>query len=120
MIRAADVLLIALALTVEVVFISRYWTGREAGSSATVHSPSGALRVSLKKNQRFTVEGAIGPSQIEVRDGKIRFVNSPCTRKICIRSGFHQHTGSSTACVPNRISLSVDGNRADGFDAMNH
>lgn len=120
MIRAADVVLIALAIVVEGILILQFWGGRDAGHSATIHTPSGSIQVALDHDQTFPVEGAIGTSIIEIHDGKIRFVKSPCTRKICVRSGFHQHTGSSSACVPNRISFSVDGLRDDGFDAMNH
>lgn len=118
--RLADGLLIVAALALEVFFVRNYWVGNSVGETAVIQSPTGTQEVRLDHDQTLTVMGALGPSTLQVHDGAIGFVNSPCHRKICIRSGFHRHAGATTACVPNRISLTVAGQREDGFDAINH
>ncbi len=118
--RLGDGLLLAAALSLELFFIHRYWAGTTTGDIAIIQSPAGSQEVRLDHDQTLTVMGALGPSILEVRDGAIGFVQSPCSRKICIRSGLHSHAGATTACVPNRISLSVAGMREDGFDAIHH
>jgi len=118
--RPADVLLIAAALGLELFFIHRFWVGGSAGETVVLQSPYGRQEIRLDRDQTLEINGALGPSTLRVQDGAIGFVNSPCKRKICIRSGFHHHAGATTACVPNRISLTVVGQREDGFDAIHH
>lgn len=40
-------------------------------------------------------------------DGSIRFEESNCPDKVCIKSGRLKHIGSSTACLPNKIILKI-------------
>ncbi len=118
--RPADAIVLAAALGLELFFIHRFWVGNSAGETALIQSPGGSQEVRLDRNQTLEIQGRLGPSTLRIEDGAIGFVNSPCQRKICIRSGFHRHTGATTACVPNRISLTVRGQREDGFDAIHH
>ncbi len=40
-------------------------------------------------------------------DGSIRFEESDCPDKVCIKSGRLKFIGSSTACLPNKIILKI-------------
>ena len=113
----ADWLILSLLLLLEAGLIWRYWTPQEPGQSVLVQSPSGAHRLDLRRDGRHTVPGALGDSVLEVRDGAVRFADSPCRRKLCVHSGWHHRTGGSMACVPNRISLSIEGGKPT-FDAL--
>lgn len=118
--RRADGLLLALALLLEGALIGRYWQPRSAGHTALVQGPTEQIRVDLRRPQQLQIQGAQGPSTLVVRDGAIAFTDSPCQRKLCIRSGAHRHAGATTACVPNRVSVSIAGRRVDGFDALHY
>ncbi len=73
---------------------------------------------SIKKNAQINVAGKLGRSVIEVRDGKVRFTSSPCSGKVCILSGWHQHSGDHIVCLPNRVSISLLAEQ-DRFDGIN-
>ena len=81
------------------------------GSSAPVTEP-------LQPDRMLRVAGALGESIIEVRNGRTRFVRSPCTTKVCVHSGWLTSDGEFAACLPNRISLTLVG-QDPRFDAIN-
>ncbi len=64
-------------------------------------------RLSLHQDRHIEVDGAIGPTTLEIHDGQARFVSAPCTGKQCIHAGWLSHGGEFAACLPNRVSLYV-------------
>lgn len=74
-------------------------------------------RILLSRNQTLTLQGALGESVIEVNDGRIRFIDSPCDNKQCIHSGWLSRAGDFAACLPNRVTVFVAG--VDAFDTIN-
>jgi hypothetical protein len=76
-------------------------------------------RIPLDHDQRLKVQGLLGPSEIEVHHGRVRFLHSPCNAKTCVLSGWHVHGGDIAACLPNRISLQIV-SRNPRFDALNY
>lgn len=79
------------------------------------HSP---VVYSIKTNQQISVNGEIGQSVIEIRQGKVRFTDSPCSSKACILSGWHQNSGDHIACLPNKVGISLL-SQNDRFDGIN-
>ena len=73
---------------------------------------------SIKNQQQITVAGSQGDSVIEIRDGKVRMVSSPCNGKICVLSGWHQHSGDNIVCLPNKVGVSLISNQ-ERFDGIN-
>lgn len=72
----------------------------------------------LAENRRVEVDGALGVSHIEIKDAQVRFVDSPCSNKLCVHSGWHRHAGDTTACLPNQVSVRILG-RDRRYDAIN-
>jgi hypothetical protein len=63
----------------------------------------------LNTSQIIPIQGAIGLSLIEIKQGKARFIQSPCHNQYCIFHNWLKTTGDSTACLPNKISISLQG-----------
>lgn len=58
------------------------------------------------KNSFFSVDGK--PDVVfEIRDGSIRFYESSCPDKVCIRTGFLNRNRQSAACLPNNMILKI-------------
>jgi hypothetical protein len=119
MLTRADWIVVAGALVLLPALYGHFWFG---GNGDTVeirvenHAP---IRVPLDKNTRITVTGRLGPTTIEIRDGRARFVSAPCNGKFCILSGWHDHGGDVAACLPNQVSLDIASlHRA--YDAINY
>ena len=80
-----------------------------------VHSPAKGASLEVKAGDRiysfpldkdgvFSVEGDLGPTEIEIKDGRARIISSPCPNKTCISSGFQ----STLVCLPNRVIATSD------------
>ena len=96
-----------------------FWSGGGAiGQQAIVILKGIETQVlSLKQNQIFEIEGLLGQSRIEVSDGKIRFIDSPCKGKQCIHADWINRGGQIIACLPNGLSLVIEGGVQ--YDAIN-
>jgi hypothetical protein len=64
-------------------------------------------RVDLYQAQHIKVPGPLGESELEIRNGKIRFISSPCTLKQCIHYGWLTNGGEFNACLPNLVSVQI-------------
>lgn len=115
----ADGVVILLAMALLPYLYLTYWgDGTRAERARILVAGKEFTSISLAKDQRLTIAGILGPSVLEVRGGKIRFINAPCRNKNCIHSGWLAVDGDFSACLPNRISVQLIG-RAPRFDAIN-
>ncbi len=51
--------------------------------------------------------------EIEIKDGRVRFLSSDCPDKICVNTGWLEKAGQSAVCLPNRLSVTVSGGKDD-------
>jgi hypothetical protein len=71
---------------------------------------------SLRLNREFSVEGPLGPSRIEIRDGRVRVAADPSPRQLCVLQGWIP-PGGAAVCLPNRVAVE---NAAAGYDSLNY
>ena len=108
----ADIALFILIVVVAVVGMMIF-SGSGAGSTAVIRVDGKVERqVNLSVDQAFF----IGNVKIEVKDGAIAFIESDCPHKECVNAGWLRVPGASAACLPNRISITVEGE--SGVDAV--
>uniref|UniRef100_A0A7C3YTL5 NusG domain II-containing protein n=1 Tax=candidate division WOR-3 bacterium TaxID=2052148 RepID=A0A7C3YTL5_UNCW3 len=69
----------------------------------------------LNDNRTFEVEGRLGNSIIEIKEGKVRMKYSPCPDKLCMKTGYIKNRGESIICVPNRVVIRIRGDDIDGI-----
>lgn len=118
MLRAADwIVVVAAAFAVGAVAVLA-WTAA-AGAVAEIRGPQGTVRVDLHRDARVTVPGLGGDSVLEVAGGRVRFVSSACRNRVCIAAGALSRAGAFAACVPNGVSVLVQGD-GHGYDAVAH
>lgn len=118
MTRADQVVIVLAALLVGVA-AAAYWQPRTVADRVEVRVGDGAPRqYSLDTQRHIEVHGALGTSVLEIEDGRVRFVSSPCRNKVCIHSGWLSMSGDATACLPNRVSIALRGQGAAGIDAV--
>ena len=87
-----------------------------AGSTLTVRTLDGVVQVSLLEDDVHTVNGPLGPARLVISGGEAHLESAPCPLKICEGMGPVDRAGEIIVCLPNRISVSVDGAR--GVDAI--
>jgi len=116
-----DILVALLTLVLLAGLYSHYWSGIGGeGERARIVSADGEVHlVALNEDRTLTVHGPLGDSVIEIHQGRVRFVESPCQGKQCIHAGWLHSAGSFAACLPNRISITVLGKNRH-FDSINY
>ena len=64
------------------------------------------------------VPGPLGETVVEIEDGSVRVISSPCPEKICVKTGRISKPGQWIACLPNRVFISIRGRRSEQPDAI--
>ncbi|VAX09207.1 hypothetical protein MNBD_GAMMA25-1995 [hydrothermal vent metagenome] len=114
----ADIILLLITITALPFVYLHYWQPTSAGARVQIfHDETVVKELRLNKDQDFTIEGTLGTSKLQIKDGKIRFTASPCASKVCIHKGWLSHSGDFNACLPNRVSIEILGQGE--FDSMN-
>lgn len=78
-------------------------------------SPALILRADDKGIHEVT--GPRGVTRIEIKDGRVRVLSSPCPLKLCQRAGWIGEAGEMIVCLPNEVVVRLPGRRR-GVDAL--
>ncbi len=108
-------LLIVVTVLVALSFLLPLSQG--AGARVVVSSDDRIVFVApLDKDQRVELDGPLGITVLQIKNGAARVISSPCSQKVCIHMGEARHTGDLLACVPNQLVITIEGD-SDGEDA---
>jgi hypothetical protein len=77
-----------------------------------------AAALDLSHDSVHDVLGTIGVTRVEVRDGRVRVLSSPCPQQICRHGGWIGEPGTLLVCLPNEIVVRVPGETGDGTAAV--
>lgn len=115
-VRPLDFLIFVLVLICGVLFTVRGAVRK--GSRVVVNAAGVKYEYSASKNGTYTVDGELGPTTFEIKDGRVRIVDSPCPNKTCVAQGWH----NPLVCLPNKVMITVEseaGTEGGGeFDAI--
>ena len=116
----ADLVVIGLLLVGVGMAFGQWWAPQAGPADTALVFVGGGeyARLPLHVDTRLEVAGAIGISRLQVADGGIRFADSPCRHKLCVRAGFLRHGHDAAACVPNRVSVALTGGNRS-YDSIN-
>ena len=118
--RPGDLMILALCVALVPASYLAVRQNPNAPTAVRISTPKATDRIyPLQPDRTLKIEGQLGTSVIEVQQGKVRFVASPCDGKHCVLSGWHRHSGSGMACLPNRVAISLVARQED-FDGMNY
>jgi hypothetical protein len=118
MTRADRILILLIVCSLPFLYVHQ-WPGNETADSLIIqHGKDDPVTENLQPNRMLEISGPLGVSIIEIRDGRTRFVSSPCKSQVCVHSGWLSTTGGFIACLPNRISVTLADQHAR-FDAIN-
>ncbi len=75
--------------------------------------------ISLDKDKIFIID-ELTNIKFEIKDKKIRFLESNCPDKICVNTGFIGIVGETAVCLPNATSIQIisSDKNTDGYDAV--
>ena len=81
-----------------------------SGTVAVVQygSPQQTLRLPLDKDARYDLESGGYSIHLQVQDGAIAFVESPCPDHLCEGFGWLSRAGDWAACLPAEASVTIE------------
>lgn len=62
--------------------------------------------VFLDEDKTFSIE-EVPNVKFEIKDKKIRFLESDCPDKVCVNTGFIGSSGQTAVCLPNALSVKI-------------
>ncbi len=116
----ADRIILGFALLLLVWLYQQYWIKGKApiGYALIRVSHQTPIKVDLQHPQKIAIQGHLGESLIEVTQGGIRFIASPCRNKHCIHAGWLSANRDFVACLPNQVSIELHRHETVEFDAI--
>ena len=72
----------------------------------------------LDKDRIVSVDGPLGKSTVEIKNNRVRIVDSPCPNRLCVHQGWIEK--GIIVCLPNRVTVSIDsgGKKEGATDAV--
>ena len=99
-----DILIIILFVAAG-VFLTIHSATRQKGGRVCVNANGTHYEYSASKDGVYTVQGELGETTCEIKDRRVRIIDSPCPNKPCISQGWH----NPLVCLPNKVIISVEG-----------
>lgn len=95
------------------IFLCVRSLAKQKGSKVIVNAAGKEYEYSAKQNGIYKVHGALGITEFEIKDGKVRIIESPCPNKTCINQGWH----SPIVCLPNNVIISIESDDSNAYSA---
>ena len=105
----ASLLLLALAL-----YLVLGATRQEGGVVVVRVDGAETERHALTENGTYPLNG--GSNILVIGEGQAWLTEANCPDLLCVRQGKVHYTGQSIICLPNRLSVTVEGGESDGVD----
>ncbi len=118
-IKATDVFVIFLTLLT--IFLLSFFNVKNSSQKliATVTVNGEEVKkfvLTEAENEIFSLETSPRVT-LEIKDNKIRFINSCCPDGTCEKSGFLEKSGDTAACLPAKTVVTVSGAKSN-IDAV--
>ncbi len=110
----ADIAVLVLVIALSVFFTRK--NASKTGDKVSAVADKVRYEYSAKKNGIYTIQGTLGATTFEVKNGKIRILDSPCPEKKCVAQGW----ASPLVCLPNGVIITLENAapRIGEFDAV--
>lgn len=94
-----------------------FFLGRTPGAWAVVRVEGREVaRYSLSQNGVYPLNG--GTNVLTVEDGAASVTEADCPDKICVEQGRVRYTGQCITCLPNKLTVTLEGGGAPEVDLV--
>ena len=112
--KPADFIISSMFLAVSIVFLLSWTINPAKGSIAEVNAGGKVYEYPLNQDRIVRISsGKKGRAVLEIKGGKIRFLESNCPRGICKEFGFISRPGEASICIPNKIVITIKGRKQE-------
>ena len=115
--KPADlILVVALLLLAGVLYLSMNANRQEGGVVVVRVNGVETERHSLAVDGTFPLNG--GTNILVIRDGQAWLSEADCPDLLCVKQGKIHYTGQVITCLPNRLTVTVEGGESNGVDLV--
>ena len=118
--RNDRILIFVLVAIASFYFVRLFFVSNEGKEALVRVGSNPPKKVSLEINKRIDVEGERGRVVIEVKEGRVRVVESSCFQKICVNTGWINKPGQNIVCLPNKVLVTIEGKKSPEIDAVSY
>ena len=112
-----DLVLAGSLLLAAVILLLVINGSREAGGVAVVRVDGVETeRLPLSVNGTFPLNG--GSNILIIQDGQAWMSEANCPDLICVRQGKIHYSGQVITCLPNRLTVTIEGGESGGVDLI--
>lgn len=121
-VRPLDIIIILFSLAIIMFLAWQVYGSRSTSPQLLIQTEGSSFIYPLDEERVIEVEGPIGITIIEVKEGRARFLDSPCPDKLCVAGGWLEHQGEWNACLPNMVFAAIEGGEEpdDGIDFLSY
>lgn len=117
-IKWADVPIFLINIFIIVLLYISISSGGFAESRILVETEDNQWIYPLDEDRTVRIQGKLGESAVEIKEGQVRFFSSPCKDKLCELKGWLGENNDWAACLPNGVMLIVQGEGIETLDAV--
>ena len=114
--RADLILVVALLLLAGVLYLTLNANRQEGGVVVVRVNGVETERHSLAVDGTFPLNG--GTNILVIRDGQAWLSEANCPDLLCVKQGKIHYTGQVITCLPNRLTVTVEGGESNGVDLV--
>lgn len=115
----ADKFLIIAIWILSLVLLIPLFLHQSAGSYASVLvKGQEVMRLDLKENGQYSVQGTLGPVHIEVKDGQVAVTQENSPYHYCSKQGFTSSGVVPIVCLPNDTVIMIESQQEQEEDVM--
>jgi hypothetical protein len=121
MLTRSDKILIFGFVTFACFLFIRSFFASDKVSEALIKVGNGPVqKVSLKMDRRIDIEEEKGRLVIEIKDQRVKVVQSSCFQKICVDTGWINRTSQNIICLPSKVLVSIERKESSKIDGITY
>ena len=114
--RADLILIVALLVLAGALYLTLNANRQEGGVVVVRVNGVETERHSLAVDGPFPLNG--GTNILVIRDGQAWLSEADCPDLLCVKQGKIHYTGQVITCLPNRLTVTVEGGESNGVDLV--
>lgn len=101
-VRAADFVILIFLLMLSIFLVKKSFLKKYG--KVKVNANGTEYEYSLSQDGIYKVEGALGITVIEIKNKKVRILDSACPNKTCVNQDF----ANPIVCLPNKVIIQLE------------
>jgi hypothetical protein len=118
--KLCDIFIVAFLVCVTGGIAFMVYAGQHGEAYAHIKSGQDELFYALATQRLVNVNGPLGTTVVQIEDGFLQVLSSPCPEKICVKSGKIHTPGEWIACLPNQVLITIEGREPPDVDARSY